>query len=207
MIKKNQVVTHQQCIARPHICWSAIFAGSFVGVGLGFLLHLFGIAIGLSAYSSSSSGATAVAIGGLLGLLIGVIVAMGTAGFVAGYLGRFHHCYCHGGVIYGFVTWSVALVLSAALVVLLNNYMSFYTNSLISSPAIAHIDSTNKVSSSTVELDKVVAHKTAAVTLTELAWIGWIIFTLFFIGAIASCIGACWGMCCKREELNPQPNT
>ena len=53
---------NEHCVINQHshICWSAIFAGAFVGVGLGFLLHLFGSAIGLSAYSSNSTGAQAI---------------------------------------------------------------------------------------------------------------------------------------------------
>lgn len=78
------------------MCWTAVIAGALVGLGIGFLLNLFGAAIGLSAYKMNQSEAV-LAIGGVIGLLIGVIVAMGASGFVAGYLGRFHHCYCHGG--------------------------------------------------------------------------------------------------------------
>ncbi|MBA2650910.1 MAG: hypothetical protein H0U73_01370, partial [Tatlockia sp.] len=40
----------------PKISWSAIFSGALIGLGLGFLLQLFGIAIGLSAYHSTSAG-------------------------------------------------------------------------------------------------------------------------------------------------------
>ena len=89
MINKNQTVIQPE-YSHTHlhssICWSAIIAGAFVGVGLGFLLHLFGIAISLSAYSSSTNGAAeTLAIGGFIGIVIGVIVSMGAAGFVAGY--------------------------------------------------------------------------------------------------------------------------
>lgn len=207
MINENPIVTHHECSAHnhSHLCWSALFAGALVGVGLGFLLHLFGVAIGLSAYSSSANGATVIAIGGFIGLLIGVIVAMGTAGFVAGYLGRFHSCFCHGGVIYGFVTWSLAIALSALLFVPLSNYISSYKNSLIPAVVIAHVDTTHDVSSSTTELRKLDAERnTTTVTPTDLAWIGWIVFLLFFIGALACCIGACWAMCCKRGECHTQ---
>ena len=36
----------------------------------------------------------------------------------------------------------------------------------------------------------------------HLAWNGWILFILFFLGAISSCISACYGMRGKKEEEN-----
>ncbi|WP_454780718.1 hypothetical protein [Legionella sp. WA2022007384] len=183
-----------------HICWTAIVAGAFVGVGLGFLLNLFGVAIGLSAYSSSPNGAAVIAIGGVIGLIIGVIAAMGTAGFVAGYIGRFYHCYCHGGVLYGFITWSIALILSILLIGPTTSYLSSYENSL--SPSFAPIEVTNSAVG-----NKVVAGENnnnapgVSVQAKHLAWSGWVLFILFFIGAFSSCIGACYGMRCRKEEV------
>jgi uncharacterized membrane-anchored protein YitT (DUF2179 family) len=47
MINKDPMVTdtgnNLHLIHR--ICWSAIFAGAFVGLGLGFLLQLYGVPI------------------------------------------------------------------------------------------------------------------------------------------------------------------
>ncbi|QMT59792.1 hypothetical protein [Legionella sp. PC997] len=183
-----------------HINWTGIIAGAFVGVGLGFLLNLFGMAIGLSAYSSSPNGAAVIAIGGVIGLLIGVIAAMGAAGFVAGYVGRFYHCYCHGGVLYGFITWSLALILSILLIGPTANYISSYENAL--SPSFAPVEVTNSVVG-----DKVVAGEKnnnnpgVSVQAKHLAWSGWVLFILFFVGAFSCCIGACLGMRCKKEEV------
>ncbi len=208
MIKETRVVTNNECYSHnnhAHVSWTAILAGGLVGVGLGFLLHLFGIAIGLSAYSSTPDGATTIAIGGILGLLVGTIVSMGIAGYVAGYLGRFHYCYCHGGLIYGFVTWSVALVLSAALVMPLGNYITAY-RSTVAPVLITDVAPSDTNSASNVE-EKVVANKPAPkVTTTDLAWYGWIVFILFFVGAISSCVGACWGMMCNRDENHYHPH-
>src|SRR5436305_611289 len=82
------------------ICWTAIFVGALVAVGLGFLLNLFSMAIGLSAVSNSN-GTMAVAIGGFIGLIIGVIVAMVVSGYVAGFLGRLHSQKRNLGILYG----------------------------------------------------------------------------------------------------------
>ena len=58
------------------ISWSAILTGALVGVGLSFLLNLFGVAIGLSAFSMGDHGPASLAIGGLLGLIASTIIAM-----------------------------------------------------------------------------------------------------------------------------------
>lgn len=188
------------------ICWSAIFAGAFVGLGLGFLLHLYGTAISLSAYSSSASGASVIAIGGFLGLLVGIIASMLTAGFVAGYLGRCHYYHTSGGIIYGFITWSLCLVMSVLLAGALMQYISTYThgvkNSIENTPKV---QLTNKHSANDnnvpIPTHQNTTDETATkVTPSELAWSGWILFILFFIGALSSCIGASLGMNCKREE-------
>lgn len=187
------------------ICWSAIFAGAFIGLGLGFLLHLYSGAISLSAYSSSQSGASVIAIGGFLGLLIGTIVSMIAAGFVSGYLGRYHYCHISGGIIYGFITWSLALIMSVLLAGAMMQYISMYTYGL-QNPVVQNtpkVEITNQDTDSNVPVpthQNTTKENAKKVTPTDLAWSGWIVFILFFIGALSSCIGAIWGMHCKREE-------
>ncbi|MCE0723243.1 MULTISPECIES: hypothetical protein [Legionella] len=195
------ITDNQRCYktTMTHLHWPAIIAGAFVGVGLGFLLNIFSMAIGLSAYSSGSNGATAVAIGGVLGLLIGVIVSMGAAGFVAGYLARFYNCYCHAGVLYGFITWSLALILSALLIIPMTHYVSFHEENL--APALASTQmSAADVNVSLTPQQNALAGKIMNANPKHLAWSGWILFILFFLGALSSCISACYGMCCKKEE-------
>ncbi|KTC93863.1 MULTISPECIES: hypothetical protein [Legionella] len=199
----NNDLTHSKCDFSPHISWSAIFSGAFIGVGLGFLLQLYGVAIGLSVFNASPNGTTAIAIGGLIGFLIGVIISMGSAGFVAGYLGRSHHCHCHGGVIYGFLTWSIALLLSALMIMPLSHYTSAYTKNLAptisvdqSSPQPIAITSSANSSSSNMAMEN--NQTNVKVTPNTLTGSSWIMFMLFFIGAISSCIGACMSMKCKQ---------
>lgn len=198
---------NEYCSMHPHshICWSAVFCGAFVGVGLGFLLHLFGSAIGLSAYSANSTGAQVIAIGGILGFLIGVVASMLAAGYVAGYLGRAQQCLCHGGIIYGFVTWSVALILSALLVFPLTKYSFAYKYSLAHT-VMSKATNPNMATPNPEEPKKMMnAQNTSATTANDLASGAWILFILFFIGAISCCIGACWGMCCKKTSIETKP--
>ena len=200
----TQLETSQCFKTTPtRICWSSIIAGALVGVGLGFLLNLFSMAIGLSAYSSSAHGAHVLAIGGVIGLFIGAIATMGTAGLVAGYLGRFHHCYCHGGVIYGFLTWSLALMLSAVLIMPIARYMSFYEDNIGPSATAEMASAANLAQSdNTAPAATSPAAAATAVPPQNLAWSSWIIFALFFVGAFSSCIGACCGMRCRCERTN-----
>ncbi|MDR3502268.1 MAG: hypothetical protein P4L79_06760 [Legionella sp.] len=187
------------------MCWTAVITGALVGLGIGFLLNLFGAAIGLSAYKMNQSEAV-VAIGGVIGLLIGVIVAMGASGFVAGYLGRFHHCYCHGGVIYGFVTWCLALILSTVLVIPMIHYVGFYADNINSALIASELSNANANPVTKAPTNGNVAPTPANPTGTKgqvsapsqpikyPAWTSWILFILFFVGALSSCIGACYGM-------------
>ncbi|MGC1183411.1 hypothetical protein [Legionella sp.] len=202
MITENST-SYEKCYKSnfTHLHWTAIFAGAIVGIGLAFLLDVFGIAIGLSAYSSTSHGAV-IAIGGFLGILIGVIVAMGTAGFVAGYLSRFNHCCCHGGVLHGFITWSIALILSALLIMPLSRYVSFYEDSLY--PAVASIEAPPSNAQPNVSA---AGNQNVTTEVKNLAWSSWILFILFFVGALSSCIGACCGMGCKKDEINHPMHT
>lgn len=196
---------NEHCLTghHSHMSWSAVFAGAFVGIGLGFLLHLFAIAIGLSAYSSTASGAQTILIGGLIGLSIGVIVSMAAAGYVAGYLSRFQQCYCHGGIIYGFVTWSIALALSAVLVIPLTHYTSFYKYSLANSLVAQMSDDSDR--NPAEQQAKASTSVEQKATPTELAWSGWIMFVLFFVGAFSSCLGACYGMMRRKDVVVSSP--
>lgn len=201
---KNET-TVEMC--HPHqmkqICWSAIFIGAVVGVGLGFLLNLFGIAIGLSTFNANNTGTMVVAVGGLIGVIIGVIAAMLPAGFAAGYLGR---CVCprkNLGILYGFATWTIALLISAVVTAHVGNYVANYTSNL--SPSIAVVsDSDKNASTEIVAVDETAPASQSSLKLTTsqsgLAWGALIIFGLFFIGAIAACVGAHWGMTCRCIE-------
>ena len=40
----------------------------------------------------------------------------------------------------------------------------------------------------------------ATMKSSSLTGLSFSVFALFFIGAVSSCIGACWGMSCKRED-------
>ncbi|WP_133141007.1 hypothetical protein [Legionella maceachernii] len=210
MMNDNQIVSDKVCASAPfhRISWAAIFAGAFVGIGLGFLLRLLGTAIGLSAYSSSPSGFVVIAIGGLIGLLIGSIISMGAAGFVAGYLGRSTCPHHHMGLIYGFTTWSVVLLFTALIAVPEAHYLNLYKGSLVQNqnvtatkPQAAAPASSNNIEAQSAINSSMSGNQAPAVTPMEVSSMAWILFILFFIGAISACMGACWALCkCKKHE-------
>lgn len=215
---EERVFSEHVCCRHHHhhhrsICWKAIFAGAFVGMGLTFLLNLFGLAIGLTAFTLNQSGAVALVAGGFIGMLIGIIISMGLAGFTAGYLGRRPGCHPHHlGLAYGFTTWSVVLVLTALMATHITHYATTYANMVSHSTFI--MNDTQSTASVTVNTDttpatskKMTTQKENTKTITAttntetMAWGAFIIFILFFIGAISSCVGACLGMGCKRDEI------
>ncbi|MFA5960984.1 MAG: hypothetical protein WC785_10775 [Tatlockia sp.] len=202
------VVTQETGCRHFHrgISWGAIILGALVAVGLSFLLNLFSLAIGISAFTLNQTGANVAAIGSLLGILIGVIVSMLVAGYTAGY---FAHFQCHKrnlGIVYGFATWVLALIFSAALAAPMGGYVASYTNNAAPNvnvstkhPGTAPAVSVETTSTSTAKESnkKTVNVQTNAGTI---AWGVFSIFMLFFIGAFSSCLGGIWGMHCKRDD-------
>ena len=208
MINKNEIVTEPHCCGfHPfkRISWTAIFVGAIVGVGLTFLFNLFGLSIGLTAYTLNEEGSIVLMIGGFVGIMIGIIASVVAAGYAAGYLGRLCCPQRNLGIVYGFTTWSVALLLCSIVASQMSNYITSYSNAISHSifvvsndkePAATTLEIKSKADNS-AEHQKSIKVTAASSTLAGLAFS---VFALFFIGAIASCIGACWGMSCKRED-------
>lgn len=198
MVIKKTLAEEQNCHAHPfkRISWTAVIVGALVGVGLTFLLTLFSIAIGLSAFTAGKGGSPIIAIGGLIGIAIAVIASMVTAGYAAGYLGRLCSPHRNLGILYGFTTWSVSLLLGAAVWGHVGQYTSSFSHAVVGSTiVIENVGSDVKVTAS----DERKPSKIQA-TPAHLACGTYIIFGLFFIGAFSTCFGACWGMTCKRDD-------
>ena len=179
------------------ISWSAIVVGALVGIGLSFLLNLFSVAIGLSIVTTSKEGMMSLAIGGFVGLVISSIVSMFFAGTAAGYLGRSYCAKRNLGVLYGFTTWSLALILTALLTSHIGHYVSNYSD-FITNPTVivvTHDRNMPAMSQSTQNNTSVVTVNAQKAT-NNLGITSFLIFILFFVGAIASCFGGYFGMAC-----------
>ncbi|PJD91480.1 MAG: hypothetical protein CK424_06620 [Legionella sp.] len=186
------------------ICWSAIFVGALVAVGLSFLFNLFGIAIGLTAFTMDKNGALGFAIGGAISIFIVVIISMLVAGYAAGYLGRHFAPRKNLGILYGFATWTVAILMSAAVIGHISNYTAVYSHDIGNTSYKMYHDS-HYPGSETVTVKESEPHQSNTakqITLSKdsLATGAFLIFGLFFIGALATCVGATCGMSCRRED-------
>lgn len=190
------------------ISWSAIIVGALVGTGLSFLLNLFSIAIGLSIVKTTHDGLVSLAVGGFIGLLIGAIVAMFVAGLAAGYLGRPYSVKRNLGVVYGFTTWCLALILMMLLASHVGRYITSYSSFITNpTPVVFSNNQLSPVITTSTLSSKVVVNSQAATN--NLGYSAFLIFILFFVGAISSCFGGHCGMTCKtyQDDCNTPINT
>jgi MFS family permease len=196
----------EQCASSANVCkrvcgircisWSAIIAGAFVAIGLSFLLNLFSTAIGLSIYKMSPEGVNKLAVGGMLGFAIGIIATMFFAGWVAGYFGRSHCSKKCCGALYGLTTWCVALVLMIILALPFSRFITGYTNYLSNTAVVTTVESTEN---STAKKATVTVQGEA--TLDDLSKGAFVLFLMFFLGALASTVGGHAGVsCCYNKE-------
>ena len=86
-----------------------------------------------------------------------------------------------------------------------SSYVASYSNAITHSTLVASGDKTQpstaltlKTTSATGDANQKTIKMTAS--STGLAWTAFAVFALFFIGALSTCLGACWGMSCKRED-------
>lgn len=211
-MNKGSVVNRETHIHEEHIVpvckhylsWTAIIAGAFVAIGISFLFDLFGMGISLSAYSATTTqtGANALAFGGYIAMVFASMIAMFAGGWVSGYIGRpICTTGCHG-ILYGFVTWCLALILSFILVAYAADFMTFQyralTNSNISNvamPSNTAMQAMSAFSRNEANAGVTGGGRNAGMTMTdeaaakETAKNLLLIFLLFFAGALASAFG------------------
>ena len=208
-------MTNEQCDTSMHhmchikrISWSAIIVGALVGTGLSFLLNLFSVAIGLSVVKTTHEGLVSLAVGGFIGLLIGTIVAMFFAGFTAGYFGQPYSVKRNLGIVYGFITWCLSLILIMLLASHIGSYVTSYSRFITNPTPVVFTNNqlSQTITTSTSSSDVVVNSQAAT---NNLAYSAFLIFVLFFVGAISSCFGGHYGMMCRicHDECNTPTNT
>ena len=192
-------------------CWSAIIAGTLVGIGVSFLLNLFAIAIGVTAFIYTDSTQT-FAIGGFIALVIIAIASMRSLGWISGYLGaknkiccsKHAQCdsnTCHLGCIYGFIAWCLALILTIFLSTHIGKFVA-YQRVVISHPNTSY----SYVTENQINLPAhpvLITSEKKAVTQEDaakaLAMTTFVTFVLFFIGALsATMAGHCGFNACFK---------
>lgn len=174
--------------------WSPVFIGALIGLGLSFLLDLFGMGIGLSLFTTNTTGAIILSIGGFLGMLFGTIVAMFTSGFAAGFFAG-HTCEkSQYGIVYGFLAWCLSLFLMIIFSLTISNFMNLKANFPILSQTTNEVISTTQ--NVTTSLNPMTSQKNTEPekNVHTIGTISLAMFILFIVGALSSCFGGYTGL-------------
>jgi hypothetical protein len=174
-----------------HITWTAIIIGTLVALGIGFLFSLFNVGIGLYSFTMDPQMLGNIAIVGYIWLIISGIITLFIAGWVAGRIGSFSHLKRKFGILFGFSTWTLALIVTLA--------MTSHINSLV--PSRVHIVSPPAATSGMIQTvsGPNITVNTEKVTNT-IGKITLATFVLFLLSAIASCVGGYVGMRVHPED-------
>lgn len=189
MINNGQVIHNHECKC---LSWKPVFVGALVAIGFAFLLNLFSVAIGLTAFATNSDGVESLVLGGLVGTGIGIVASMFGAGWIAGYLGQRHCNKHHLGALYGFLAWCVALIVSIFLASHIQQYISFYSHFLSGTTDVVVIN--NNASTNAMAV-------TSNMQTQSLVISTYVVFSLFFLSAFAASLGGHCGMrhICKKD--------
>jgi hypothetical protein len=173
------------------LSWGPIIAGALMIIGLSFILHLFSVAIGLTAFSTDSQGVENLALGGLVATAFGTIVLMFASGWIAGYLGCRSCSKRHLGALYGFLAWVVALIALMLIVDNILHYVTVYSHSISSVP-VAPV-TLNAVANAKNAMSQQAAN---SVVISS-----YVVFIMFFLSAFAASLGGHCGMrhVCKND--------
>jgi hypothetical protein len=177
-----------------YVSWTAIFSGAIIGVGLNFLLNLFSLSISLASFSVSSSGKTEFYFIGFLCFILSAIVAMFISGWFAGKLTSPVVHQPRWGCFYGFLCWSVQLIITIILLTNMIHYAAFHSNFTSN---LVTIKLTNNAPMFTETKAHSVIHSPLSFNIEtnkkEIILNAALTFCLFFIGGLASTFGGYLG--------------
>jgi hypothetical protein len=206
MLKENS--QHKKACGIDCLSWTSVFAGTLVAIGLSFLFNLFGLAVGLSAYSTAPEGHTMLVAGGYLGMVASVMISMFIGGWVSGYLGKEQCSNKKFGILYGFITWCITLILSIFITAHVGQFITIQQSALAHnelmvklSTNVSHSMSTSTKTENMSTLDMNNAHHMNALSKKETHAIGGsllLTFLLFLAGAIMSAYGGYRGIRSKK---------
>ena len=139
MLKENS--QHKKMCSIECLSWTSVFAGALVAIGLSFLFNLFGLALGLSAYSVAPEVHKMLVAGGYLGMVASVMITMFIAGWVSGYLGKERCSNKKFGILYGFITWCLTLILSIGITANLGQFITVQQSALVHNELLVKLGS------------------------------------------------------------------
>lgn len=186
--------TDNSCISKS-LSWGAILTGALVALGLTFLFNLLTIALGLSLYTQNADGAKILTFAGYAWVLIGGYIILFISGWVAGRLVH-HHCILHwcNGMLHGFVTWTVYLILS----MLVLSYMA--TPSSVTLLRTTFMSITDETTSTTNPNSKTDIASTPQ-TVHKAGHAAFGSFFIFLVGALGCAAGAAYGVRERRRSF------
>lgn len=129
-----------------------------------------------------------------------IVVTTFVGGFTSGYLGRMCCPHHHLGTIYGFTTWVVALMLSAIIATHVGNYVDNFKHNVSATVVMDNnasgpiVKAKSKETSAPAQNVQIIADK------KDMAMSALVLFALFFLGALFSCLGAAWAFCCDKSR-------
>lgn len=216
-VTNNPALIHEHGIDKCHhfhkryFSWTGVLAGTLVAIGLGILFHLLTFGVILATFKTDPHTIHLLMMGGLVFLTIFTIVSMFIAGWVSGRIAANKRAYPykgHRGMLHGFATWSLAVIVG--LLLMPNLYKlppSLYLGpNTIALRAVTHPQtnvSSQIIINSPDQLNiENVSHNLGKTTLA--------IFAMSLLGAIASCIGGACGIKPHPEdnelvESRPRP--
>ncbi len=188
------------CHTKVGLSWGAIIIGGLIGFGLGFLLNIFGFAIGLTSFKPTTNGLLTLAFGGFLGMLVGAIITMFVSGWAAGFYARSYSVHPHYGVVYGFAAWCIAIIISGFMAGHIGHLMSsqnFMANQNSAVMTNVHTQTMQAVAQegninppATVQT----AQRNTEMAAHNLGISMFMTFIVLFMGALSSCFGGYFGM-------------
>lgn len=187
---ETRLVHSQECRC---LSWKPIIAGALIATGLTFLLNLFSVAIGLTAFTTDSTGIETLAFGGLIGTSIGIVASMFAAGWLTGYLSKSYCTKRHLGAVYGFLAWCLALLITIFLASRAQEYITFYGHFISGTANTFKV--TDTATGSTLATN---------ITANKIIISTYIIFVLFFLSAFACSLG---GHCGIRHKFKDDSNS
>jgi hypothetical protein len=188
------VQADNSCISRS-LSWGAVLTGALVALGLTFLFNLLTIALGLSLYTQSTDGAKVLTFAGYAWVLIGGYIILFISGWIAGRLVH-HHCILHwcNGILHGFVTWTVYLILSMMVL----SYMA--TPASVSLLRTTFMSITDE-STTSINPDRQSDSKSTPQTVHKAGHVAFGSFFIFLVGALGCAAGAAYGVRERRLSI------
>jgi hypothetical protein len=167
------------------------------------------MAIGLSVISTNPAGNETYAMGALIGLLIGSIACMFFSGWLAGFVARPCYRSPNIGGLYGFSAWCLALLITILTASYVGKFITESSHLLANASAVSEMNAHQHdgvYAVTTVAVDSTPAatnHPAKAANAANAVGVGaFILFVMFFVGALSSTIGGYCAGSKNRKDLD-----